>query len=748
MNTPPANTAVELFAFDTAPVSSDESDSGAVQTGVSRPDEVTNREAERPGVGGEIGDGPVNPEARLRQAEEALGRGDIASASQILESLKGHLSPECLKKAWGQIVDEAVLRGTSGSRLLPKEFRKMFQQVVKAFRNLARGSDEATLALIHPIGRHSPFADWKLMVRGLSAYVQKDDSRALENWSRLDPSRVAARLVAPFRLQIDGAFADSQPPTSRQRLQELSERLHSCPILADLQQLQARLSRCRRGLRPVWSVLRKLVPRLREANPEWFRRLQRILYWEIIERGLYEDLRHFDSLFGPLPDDPANQRLLALIMERCGQLQVANSHWQSYLEQQGYLPGLSIPDLRRLKALIWSRMAENELRLLHDVSRKQSSLDLPTVRRYLDDLRRNHQALAVFYFRQAIQADSTWLEPRRRLIRALDSMHRRTDAFAELTRLLEMAPDDLSALALAALWSEEVHDFDRAVHFWNRAIEINPLNIELPRRRLRCVWRKAFHLARSQQMDDACATVTDSITLVPTQDSPYRQGILFLARLCQGDSTESLREAILSHPLEVQIVIAGWLAFWTEVLEMATPIRRIVRRLWRERLAQSTFSAAELLALADLWHTLSDIRDDSSGASPDDAMVRTCIERNAAVLREDMQRLELGMHLSAMKWFQELERLAKRWQQTESPSLVPQILLLEALIGAAKRRMPRSQLRPIIEELRTMWSALPPGPLRDALQKHWERLRRAQADSPRESGRVITILESSWDEIE
>jgi hypothetical protein len=113
-----------------------------------------------------------------------------------------------------------------------------------------------------------------------------------------------------------------------------------------------------------------------------------------------------------------------------------------------------------------------------------------------------------------------------------------------------------------------------------------------------------------------------------------------------------------------------------------------------------------------------------------------------------MQRLELGMHLSAMKWFQELERLAKRWQQTESPSLVPQILLLEALIGAAKRRMPRSQLRPIIEELRTMWSALPPGPLRDALQKHWERLRRAQADSPRESGRVITILESSWDEIE
>ena len=46
----------------------------------------------------------------------------------------------------------------------------------------------------------------------MTAYYQNDDARALDNWQRLDPKRVPARLAAPLRAVIDPAFRAAQSP--------------------------------------------------------------------------------------------------------------------------------------------------------------------------------------------------------------------------------------------------------------------------------------------------------------------------------------------------------------------------------------------------------------------------------------------------------------------------------------------------------------------------------------------------------
>src|SRR5205823_12829676 len=90
--------------------------------------------------------------------------------------------------------------------------------IVKAFAALHAGRDEEARGLLQPIGLTSPFLDWKLFLRGLLAYYAGEDVRAVENWQRLQPERLPARLAAPFRQAIDPAYRRTQPPETQTRL--------------------------------------------------------------------------------------------------------------------------------------------------------------------------------------------------------------------------------------------------------------------------------------------------------------------------------------------------------------------------------------------------------------------------------------------------------------------------------------------------------------------------------------------------
>src|SRR5207244_3559907 len=121
-----------------------------------------------------------------------------------------------------------------GKAALPPEFHADFDRVVQTFAQLEAGQDDAARDSLQAIGLRSPFLEWKVLLRGLLAYSQNDDGRALENWQRLAPDRLPARLAAPFRFLIDAPFRAAQPPATQAALQQQADRLQGDNLVQKL----------------------------------------------------------------------------------------------------------------------------------------------------------------------------------------------------------------------------------------------------------------------------------------------------------------------------------------------------------------------------------------------------------------------------------------------------------------------------------------------------------------------------------
>src|SRR5262249_28189033 len=113
-----------------------------------------------------------------------------------------------------------------------------FDRVRLAFQQAEQGQDEPARATLQEIGLRSPFLEWKVLLRGLQAYYHSDDARALENWQRLAPDRVPARLAAPFRCQIDPAYRAAQPPATQAAMQTQLDRAQGSVLPQELRRLR------------------------------------------------------------------------------------------------------------------------------------------------------------------------------------------------------------------------------------------------------------------------------------------------------------------------------------------------------------------------------------------------------------------------------------------------------------------------------------------------------------------------------
>ena len=98
-----------------------------------------------------------------------------------------------------EIADRAVL----DSKLAVPDYADLMQHVNavrEALLAVETGEDSRAIELLAVISRGSPLADWRLFVRGLSAFYAREDERAEANWSRLEKSRPAARIARTLQL--------------------------------------------------------------------------------------------------------------------------------------------------------------------------------------------------------------------------------------------------------------------------------------------------------------------------------------------------------------------------------------------------------------------------------------------------------------------------------------------------------------------------------------------------------------------
>src|SRR5262245_42314589 len=143
-------------------------------------------------------DGTGLPDALKPQLVEELA---LCGEAQAALGLVGAGDQQMLDRILAALADVAVRQQKVGRSLLPESLRPDFDRILTAFEQLEAGRDDAVRDALQLIGLRSPFLEWKLFLRGLQAYYQNDDARAIENWQRLRTERLPARLAAPLRFQ-------------------------------------------------------------------------------------------------------------------------------------------------------------------------------------------------------------------------------------------------------------------------------------------------------------------------------------------------------------------------------------------------------------------------------------------------------------------------------------------------------------------------------------------------------------------
>ena len=314
----------------------------------------------------------MSPAWLERLGEEMAQCGEIARTLALLEQLP---EPAPANRILTRIADAAVQQEAAGRAALPTALQADFDRVVLAFQQVESGQDEAARATLQGISLRSPFLEWKLLLRGLQAYWQNDDERAVENWQRLTPERLPARLAAPFRFRLDAAFRAAQSPATQAALQKQIDRLQGSALLPQLRSLQSTLAH--KGKMP--AALRQveaLLPALRQEAPHVVPRLAACFYWHILETGP-DDVFRYQRVFGPSPDDLHFHRLQALGFERADELDVAHHHWQQYEQEIASHPESWPGDQARYaRALIWHHMGQNAASIPEPSKKQRRSMSL------------------------------------------------------------------------------------------------------------------------------------------------------------------------------------------------------------------------------------------------------------------------------------------------------------------------------------------------------------------------------------
>lgn len=369
--------------------------------------------------------------------------------------------------------DTAVQQEGAGKAQLPPELHADFDRILAAFKQVEAGQDDAARETLQGIGLKSVFLDWKLLLRGLQAYYQNDDARALENWSRLDAERVPARLAAPFRCHVDPAFRDRQSPETQSSLQVQFQRLQGSAAAEHLRRLRPTLANTEApSLANAFRQVEALLPTLRTEAPHLIPRLANCCYWAVLETGP-DDILRYRRVFGTPPDDPNFNRLGALASER-GDLAQAHQLWQDYAKDIAAAPPNVWPPhlAARARALIWLRMGENAGKL----PSREELKNMPPHLRDMIDWPTSPKPAAPECFERCIQLAPDMLEPYQELVRHYQAVHRPDDVEKAGRRLLERFPDHVPTLTGLGHALHHEQKYTEALTLFQRALKANPLD--------------------------------------------------------------------------------------------------------------------------------------------------------------------------------------------------------------------------------------------------------------------------------
>jgi tetratricopeptide (TPR) repeat protein len=654
-----------------------------------------------------------------RLAEEFAAAGDIRRALALMDKLPESSSAS---RILSHIADAAMQQESAGRAALPPALQADFDRIVRAFQQTESGQDEAARETLQGIGLRSPFLEWKLLLRGLQAYWQNDDVRALENWQRLAPERVPARLAAPFRWHIDAAFRAAQPPATQNVLQKQIDRLQGSTLLAHLRTLRATLAD-KHKLPSAFRQAEALLPALRQEAPHVLPRLAACFYWAILETGP-DDVLRYQRVFGKPPDDPNFHRLYALAYEKADDLAEAHSHWQRYEREIAAHPE-SWPggQANHARALIWQRMGENAASI-PALPRGQRRRNFDLFGDDGPDIPLNPSAEKCF--QKSLELAPDQLETHEALIRHHQEAKREGKVEKAARQLLQHFPDHAPTLELLSDLHLKRGDYAEALSLAQRALQGNPLDRRLRRKVSDAHLHHARMRVESSAFEEARQEFQAALDLGGGSDS----GII-LARwaACEFKAGDAARAEELLQQAHTQAPAAVGVAYLllSEVirLKLARPLKTRFERDFQTGLAEPP-TAAGAVFLARVLAGLHTGGVRYTGQKGHTQKILSYVQRAKDADFTESQLEELCQALLDLEAYPRARRFADMAEfQYPNNAVFPYLHALGWIL-AQGRRAPSYQVVPLLQRALRLTRARPPDEQRDRLladiEKHLHEL--------------------------
>jgi tetratricopeptide (TPR) repeat protein len=651
-----------------------------------------------------LGLGGQRPEWVEELSVELAACGEVRRASELISRIPDGQAQE---RILGLGVDAALQREAAGKAALPQNLHAEFDRILLAFQQVEKGQDEAVRATLQGIGLHSPFADWKLLIRGLQAYYRNEDARAIENWQRLDPDRLPTRLAAPFRCQIDPAFRDAQPPTTQTSLLRIVSQAQD---RAALQQLK-RISSTLHGEDSLGTAVRRCetaVALLRNEAPSLVPRLANCLYWAIVADGTSDDTAQYRRVFGAPADDPNFDRLSALVCESSQMKQDAQYYWRDYerwlAKPPPHWPG---KQAKIARSLIWCRMAQNAASIPTQEERKR--LPAEFLLESADFFQPLHPG-AEECFQRSLDLDPELREAYIGFFEYELRRGKKTEAVRIAERLLVRLPDHLPTLEALGNLKIDMGDLAGGLELLARALRVNPLDRRLRAKLCRSHIHCAAKYMESGNYEEARAQYRAALTYRET----VNEGIVrALCAACEykADNRQRAEELIAEARAREsnRLPVAYVMLMQSILLKLPRSIKAPFEKEFKDRLREPP-TGATAATLATCMASQGGRSKAYRGQRTHEKEVAEYLERALAVPFTDVELEQVCASLHPKTNHKLLLAYAAKGQQLFPANPVFPLVQVQCLLAQGPHRFPPGVVRGLLRRVRDLANQNPNDP--------------------------------------
>jgi tetratricopeptide (TPR) repeat protein len=512
------------------------------------------------------------------------------------QSLPGQAeTPEAIERFARHEADLTVVRPDFACQA-PPEIKATGQIVREAIEALRVGDETKAIESLKDIARNSPFADWKLFVRGLAAHYREQKDDATANWARLDPDRAAAKIIRNLMPELSSSLPSingSERNTSS--TEQLERQTFGTSVLGPLEQLRKALAedRYKDAIRQIAPLRRSLTG----IDPVLSLRLTGVLYGPLIlaVQGLsYSQaqslMREFQAAAQELPIDPHWNRFAALIFDGPqSDTEMAEEYWRTYVKDLETLACLKEDERPLAQALVLNRLAEHFAIDHQEFLAQIEEIQPPTLPQH--EIKADQTRIAGL-LNQSLKIAPGYIKTHEILLGLYESWNKLDSAAAIARGIVELSNTHFIALTFLANYHFKREEADESLSYAKQARALKPLDEDAVIKEWNSHMLRARMLGLKNRCDEARAELDEAMKLLPVSKDWVHLRARRVAIELKAKKHDIADELIDQSLIDLPDATVFWLALLIESIRYALPNTDRFRFLncWHKGLSQKVSS--------------------------------------------------------------------------------------------------------------------------------------------------------------